>query len=129
MGKYAGKIGFAEHNVEEDVDVWDDQIVERNYYGDLVSNNRRYDPADTLSGNVTYTNQFSIVGDTYLFENLANIRYITWKRNRWVVSSADEHYPRVTISIGGLYNGPTSEVKRCSKSCDGDQECVLCSGD
>ena len=113
MGKYSGMIGFG-RNTEVEPDIWRDVITERKYNGDIVSDNRRFNFGDTLSGNITFTNQFSIVGDTYLFDHMPDIRYITWKGNRWTVSSADEHYPRVTISIGGLYNGQTPEVEPSS---------------
>ena len=108
MGKYSGMIGFAE-NQEVATDIYDDVITERHYYGDIVRNTSRWSQADTLSGDLQINNQFSIMGDTYAFENYDNIRYLTWKNNRWTVTSVEEQFPRLIISIGGIYNGQTPE--------------------
>lgn len=110
MRKYHGMIGFAE-NKEIATDIWDDRIIERHYYGDIDRNASRWSQADTLSGDLQINNQFSIVGDTYAFENYSNIRYLTWQNNRWTVSSVEEQYPRLIINIGGIYNGQTPNIE------------------
>lgn len=109
MGKYSGKIGFA-INTEISPDIFKDVIVERPYVGDVLENVRRFDQGNTLSGNVQITNQLSIVGDTFLFKNLSNIRYVTYKGNNWTVN-VRESYPRIIVNLGGLYNGKTNEAE------------------
>ncbi len=115
MGKkYSGVIGFAIRNEESDFDVYDDVIVERPYTGTILDDITRYNTGDTLSGDVTVTNQFSIVGDTFLFKNFSKMRYISWKGDNWIIASRTEKYPRVKITLGGLYNGPTPEIEQSS---------------
>lgn len=109
MGKYSGMIGFAS-NEEIAPSLFDDRITERPYYGDILKNIPRYSTETTLSGGVQYNNSFSIVGDTYAFQHLTDIRYITWKGNKWIVDSSTEAYPRIEITIGGLWNGQTPET-------------------
>jgi len=38
--------------------------------------------------------------------NFQNIRYITYLGTNWKVTSIDTQYPRLVLSIGGVYNGP-----------------------
>lgn len=111
MGKYSGFIGFAE-NREVEPSIWEDVITERHYYGDIVRNVSRYNQNNTLSGENLITNSFSIMGDTFAFQNYTKIRYLTWQHTRWVVTSIEEQYPRLIMNIGGIYNGPTPK-SRC----------------
>lgn len=115
MGKYSGNIGFG-FNQEVAPDVYDDVIIERHYYGDIEQNRSRYAQGNTLSGDFTLTNTFSIVGDSFLFDNLVNIRYICWRNGKWNVASIEEQYPRINITLGGIYNGPTPSNKYDSTS-------------
>ncbi len=110
MGRYFGKIGFA-INTEVEPDIWEDIIVERPYGGDVLPNSRGFNQGEALSTDIKVTNQFSIVGDTYLFKHLSDIRYITWRNEQWSVSTIVDAFPRITITLGGLWNGQTNEVE------------------
>lgn len=105
MGKTMIKVGFGKNN-EVEQDIWDDEITERPYRADIISNNRRFEQMDTLSGGVQISNQFSVVGDSFLFDHLEDIRYVRYKNTNWIPTT-NEAYPRVTFQLGGLYNGPT----------------------
>lgn len=109
MGKYSGMIGFAT-NVEKEPSIYDDVITEQKYYGDILENNSKFIVSDNLSGDVQITNQFSIVGDSFAFQNYTDIRYLTWKGKRWIVTFVKEQYPRLVLTIGGIYNGQTPET-------------------
>ena len=106
MGKYYGMIGFAESS-EIRPGVWDDIIVERPYYGDVLRNSRRWQSTENLNDDLKIGNEFSIISDLYATLNLGKIRYLTWMGTRWTVTSAEVVYPRLNLSIGGEYNGPT----------------------
>ena len=108
MGKLACKIGFG-INTEIEPDIWDDKIIERPYHGDIVRNARRFEQQTSLSGGVQFNNQYSIVGDSFLFEHLSDIRYIWYKNQRWTMV-VEEAYPRINVTLGGLYNGKTPEA-------------------
>lgn len=108
MGKWHGKIGFG-FDIETEPDIHDDKIVERPYYGDVLQNRRSFDQSDNLSGDVKINNQLSIVGDDFLFKNLENIRYVTYKSKPWMVT-VEECYPRITVNLGGIYHGQTPET-------------------
>lgn len=110
MGKAVCKFGFG-INMETEPDIWNDVIKEKGpYFGDILRSNQSYEQSDTLSGDVRITNQLSIIGDDFLFNNLENIRYIIYKNQRRIFTF-EEAYPRITVKLGGIYNGPTPETE------------------
>lgn len=109
MAKYSGRIGFAASE-EKSPGVWEDTIVERAYYGDVIKSAFRYNTGEGINDDFTITNAFSIVGDTYLEEHMYAMKYITWMNTYWSISSIEVNYPRFTVNIGGVYNGPKARV-------------------
>jgi hypothetical protein len=106
--KYSGKIGFWLENVEEKPGVYKSKIVERNYTGDLSWDNRHWQATEYQNEDLRLNNSVSILSDMYMKENLASVRYITWKRSKWKVTNVEVGYPRITLTIGGIYNGSGS---------------------
>lgn len=103
MAKFYGAIGFAE-TVETDPGVWEEKTVEHSYSGDLIRNIRRLEPASSVNDNVNITNEISIVADPYAEQNMYAMRYVVFKGSKWKISSVEVNYPRLLLSIGGLYN-------------------------
>ena len=106
MAKYHGKVGFvtfSEKNLGVDVEV----PVEREYYGDILKVTKRWETASSVNPDLSISNQISIVADQYARDNLFAIRYVSWMGTRWNVTSVDVQHPRLILSIGGVYNGPT----------------------
>lgn len=104
MAKYYGTIGFAT-NIETSPGVWEDQITERQYFGDLIRNTRRLQTADKLNDDILISNQISILGDPYIYDNIYAMRYVTFGKAKWKISNVEVQYPRLILEIGGLYNG------------------------
>ena len=104
MGKWFGKIGYAVTE-ETTPGVWVEQITERNYYGDIIRNTRRLQTSDKLNDDINVSNEISIVADPFARENFYAMRYIEFMGTRWKVSSVEVQYPRLILSLGGVYNG------------------------
>lgn len=107
MAKFYGKIGFIE-TVESPADsgVYVERATERNYFGDVLRNSRRWQTAsDQKNDNLTIDNEISIVADPYALQNFHSMRYIEWMGTLWKISNVTVEYPRLTLSIGGEYNG------------------------
>lgn len=104
MAKYYGKIGFGETK-ETTPGVWKEEILEKEYYGDVLSYNRRMEPGEHLNDDVNVNNQISILADLFAFEKCYSIRYVTWMGTKWKVTNVNVQYPRLTLTIGGVYNG------------------------
>jgi hypothetical protein len=104
MAKWYGAIGYAE-TVETKPGVWDEQIVERKYYGDVIRNTRRLQSADKTTDDINVSNVISIVADPYAVNNFHSIRYAEFMGAKWKVSDVDVQHPRLSLTLGGLYNG------------------------
>lgn len=104
MAKWYGKIGYAE-TVEVKPGVWQEQITERKYFGDVNRNKRMLQTADQLNDNINVSNEFSIVSDPYANEHFHSMRYIEFMGTRWKISTVDVQYPRLILTVGGVYNG------------------------
>lgn len=103
MAKFYGKIGFME-TTETSPGVWEEKITERYYYGDVMRNMRRWDNSSYENDDLKINNEISIVSDPYAVQNFHAIRYVEWMDALWKVTSVDVQYPRLTLSIGGVYN-------------------------
>ena len=69
MAKFYGNVGFAE-TVETEPSVWEEKIVERPYFGDVLRRSRRLESSGNVNSNVNVTNEISIVADPYANQNL-----------------------------------------------------------
>ena len=105
MAKWYGKVGFTE-TAETSPGVWEEEIVERSYYGDLIRNHKRLESGENLNDNITVQNEISIVSDPYAVQNFHCIRYVEFMGTKWRVTAVDVQYPRLALSLGGVYNGP-----------------------
>lgn len=104
MSKWSGKIGFAEQK-ETSPGVWTEVIKERSYKGDLLLTSFRNQSGDQVLDHLTITNRISIVADLHANQNLPMMRYATYKGSRWEITSVEGVYPRIILSLGGVYNG------------------------
>lgn len=105
MAKFHGPIGFVTTE-ETSPGVYTEKVVEREYYGDVLRNYKRYENTSNYNPDITISNEISIVADPYAFETFFAMRYVKWMGTAWTISSVDAaEYPRLKLSIGGVYNG------------------------
>lgn len=109
MARFFGRIGYGT-SIENAPGVWVDDIVERSYYGDVIRNARNLRQGDTLNFDLNVQNSISIVADAYANDNFFAIRYIEWAGVLWTVQSVEVQSPRLILSLGEVYNGPTAAV-------------------
>ena len=62
MAKFFGPIGYGE-SVLVSPGVWEDQITERDYYGDILQNIRKLDSGDRVLDSIVTQNRISVVAD------------------------------------------------------------------
>ncbi len=86
---------------------WVDRIVEFSYTGDILNTQSNLEPGEQLNPDITVLNSISIVADQYAVEHFAFIKYVRWSGVRWTVTSVKVLPPRLILSIGKVYNGPT----------------------
>ena len=103
MAKFYGSVGYAD-TVETAPGVWQEQIVEHNYSGDLIRNTRQLQSGETLNDNINIANEISILADPFARQNFHKMRYVTFMGSKWKISKVEVNYPRLILTIGGLYN-------------------------
>lgn len=104
MAKFYDAVGYGVTE-ETSPGVYEVQIVERKYYGDILRNARRYENGEHLNDNLNIENKISIVADAYAYNHFFAIRYVRWTGVLWKVSSVEVESPRLILSLGGVYNG------------------------
>lgn len=105
MAKFYGSIGFVK-TVETEADVWETVETVKRYCGDLVRNQRRWeDKSDTINENLTVSNEVSIVADKFAYDNLDAMKWVEVMGSKWKVNSVTIDYPRIVLTVGGVYNG------------------------
>ena len=104
MAKFKGAIGYVSQ-VETAPGVWEDQVTEKNYRGDVILSQERWQPTEGVNDNLNLDNSISIIADIYAYANLGHIKYIIWHGQKWKVQSLAINRPRIVLQIGGLYNG------------------------
>ena len=106
MAKWHGQIGFCIPK-ETDLDVWTEEIVEHSYYGDVLRNTKsNYDNSQINTG-FNIANRISFVADPFARENIYRMKYATFMGTKWIIAGVEvDSYPRVVVTLGGLWNGP-----------------------
>lgn len=104
MAKYYGAIGYAYHK-ETKPGVWKEIVEERNYRGDIILNQFRWQSDDKANENLNVDNSISIIADDFAYKHSSFIRYVVWYGQKWKVTSLSIKRPRLILQIGGVYNG------------------------
>lgn len=103
MSKYYGSVGYATLS-ETSPSVWVEEVTERSYYGDVTRNRRRLESGTGLNDNINISNEISIVGDPFAYENFHAMRYATFMGTKWKITDVEVQYPRLILTLGGIYN-------------------------
>lgn len=104
--KYYGKIGYS-ISTETAPDVWKDVIEEYFYSGDVVRNYlRNQEKQSSTVDDIAISNQISIVADPFAYAHFSSIKYAEWLGQKWKVTGVEIAYPRLLLTIGGVWNGP-----------------------
>lgn len=105
MAKFFGAIGFAE-TIEARPGVYIDRITERNYYGELIRNTSRWTvSSESANDDLNINNQVSIIADPYAVNNFHSMKYVEFMGSKWKITNVEVSYPRLILSVGGVYNG------------------------
>lgn len=103
MNKFYGLVGF-EESVETEQDVTEPVITWRSYFGDIVKFKKSFKSGEKVNEDITLNNTISIMSDSYAYNHLSNVRCVKWLGSIWKVTDVDAQYPRLNLTLGGLYN-------------------------
>ena len=103
MAKFCGVIGYVVTK-ETEPGIWEEQIIEVEYFGDVIRNTRRLSGSAKINDDISISNQISIIADPFANNNFHAMRYVVFMGAKWKVSEVTVEYPRLILTIGGLYN-------------------------
>ena len=103
MAKFCGIIGYAVTK-ETEPGIWEEQIVEVEYFGDVIRNSRRFSGSAKVNDDINISNQISIIADPFANNNFHAMKYVVFMGAKWKISEVTVQYPRLVLTIGGLYN-------------------------
>lgn len=109
MARFYGKIGFATQ-VEVRPSVFQPTIEERYYSGELLKNYGKLKSAEKTTDDFGINNDISIVADPYALSHFSTMKYVEFMHVLWEVQNVTVEHPRLRISFGGVYNGPTPDA-------------------
>ena len=104
MAKFSGKIGYVKTQ-ETFPGIWDTVETAKKYTGNLIRNQRRWTDNEYPNEDLTLSNEISIIADKFAYDNLDAIKWVEVMGSKWKVNSVTIDYPRITLTIGGVYNG------------------------
>jgi len=104
--KFYGSVGFVEVG-EKRAGVKTLIPTERKYSGDVLKRSIRYQSAESVNDNIGVQQQISIVADPYARNHVGSMRYVKWMGTAWKITDVSVQYPRLILTLGGVYNGAT----------------------
>ena len=107
MAKWHGKVGYVT-NVETEPGIWSAVATEKLYSGDTLSNRIQNVNSNKVNDDFTVANKISIIADPFATQNFHAMRYIEFMGAKWKITNVEVRYPRLILTIGGLYNGDES---------------------
>ena len=103
MARYHGYVGYA-IDVEAYPGVWEEQISEHEYFGDVLKNRINMQQGSVVNAKITISNSISIIADPFAFEHVYAMRYVTYLGKKWSIANVSIERPRLILTLGGLYN-------------------------
>lgn len=104
MSKWYGKIGYA-ISAETEPGIWENAIVERKYFGDMISDRRKRQNSGEVNDNINLANVISIIADPFAYQNCSNMAYVEIMGSKWKITDIEVQSPRLLLTVGGVYNG------------------------
>ena len=104
MSKWYGKIGYA-ISAETEPGIWENTIIERNYFGDMISDRRKRQNSGEVNDNINLANVISIIADPFAYQNCSNMAYVEIMGSKWKITDIEIQSPRLLLTVGGVYNG------------------------
>lgn len=106
--KWSGIVGFF---IEEEVfkngvgtGVWKKTITDKHYVGDILRDYRNVENSQQVNDNININNTISIIADRFIDDHIMDIAYISFKGYKFKVKGFTQNYPRLELTVGGLYN-------------------------
>jgi hypothetical protein len=105
MAKWYGVVGY-EVSKQTAPGVWQPDITDRKYSGDIVRNQSRWSTSsESTNDNLNINNQISILADPFAYQNFHTMKYVEFMGAKWKITNVEVQRPRLILTVGGVWNG------------------------
>lgn len=104
MAKIHGVIGYVYEQTQTLPGIWEDNVITKPYYGELLRSSMSFRTTSQINDDLTISNEVSILADPYAHANFPAMRYFLFQGTKWKITNVDIRYPRLILTIGGIYN-------------------------
>ena len=101
--KWCGKIGFLV--TENSNGIWSEHVIEKPFTGEIIKNSIQVESSNSVNDNLNLNNQISVIANKFVYDNFQYMKYDEVFGAMWKIKSAELQYPRLLLSIGGIWNG------------------------
>lgn len=105
MAKWFGKIGYAITEAITPGEWVVPDLVERECYGELTTDRRKRQNSGGVNDDITLSSTISIIADPFALQNCSYMAYAEIFGTKWKISDIEIQFPRLILTIGGVYNG------------------------
>ncbi len=107
--KFSGMVGFSwteERLIDGEASgIFDTHTEERHYKGDVLNMSYGFQKNNQVNDDAKVSKRISFVADPFAFSHFPGITYVVWMGFKWEVTNVEVNYPRLILSVGGIYNG------------------------
>ena len=108
MAKMYTVVGYVE-TVETERGIHETQVTTRECVVDVLRLSKSWESSkDGVNDNINVNNEFSMLADPYALAHFHSMKFINLWGTPWEIKSVAVEYPRLKLSVGGVYNGDTN---------------------
>lgn len=104
MARYYGKIGFIS-TVEQKPGIYEPKEIQKLYFGDIIKLSSKWQQGTGVNDDMGINMEVSIMADDFAYEHFSEIKYVEYMGALWKVTQAVPERPRISLYLGGLWNG------------------------
>lgn len=104
MSRFYGTVGYITTE-ETRPGIYEEREVQRCYFGDIIKPKTSWQQGMGINDNLNLSVEISIMADPYAYDHFSEIKYVECMGTKWKVNSAIPDRPRISLFLGGLWNG------------------------
>lgn len=110
MAKWYGIVGYI-NNEEVEPGEWRPKVTESKYFGDVLEYTSRWNPTNKVNDDTDITARISILADPFAYHHFSKIKFAEFMDSMWEVKSTSLQFPRLVLTLGGVYNGEREQTQ------------------
>lgn len=103
--RFKGKIGYEVMSEPNDDGIYVPTITEQTYQGDILRKSSKWNQGEGINDDLVISNEISIVANAFALSHFTSMKYVIWRGMKLKITHIEVEPPRLTLTLGGEYNG------------------------